>query len=168
MRSAYLAVLPFLLTTPALAQDSSLPLIAKLLGGLADGGEMLQGSLGKGKVKATGEGAFEVTFDKGVALFLYDQPDTCIFTQHSQLADDLSSASDARMDFTKVTGVDVRAQGEFEGLKAALITFTGPEDMLQVMLGEKLVNQIPAFAFLATSMPVDELQAAADELQRIC
>lgn len=168
MRRAYLAVLPFLLVPPAFADDTSLPLIAKLMGGLTDGGEMLQGSLGKGRVKAVGEGAFEVSFAKGVAKFLYGQPDTCIFTQHSHLEGDTSSASEARFDFTKVTGIEVRDQGEFEGLTAMLITFAGADDMLQVMLGDKLVNQVPAFAFLATSMPVEDFQAAADELQRIC
>ena len=166
MRSAYLAVLPLLLVSPALAEDHSLPLVARLLGGLTDGGVTLQGALGKGQVEAVGEGSFEVTFDKGVATFLYDQPDTCIFTQHSQMEGE--PTSDARMDFTKVTGVEVRDQGKWEGLNAALITFGGPEDLLQVMLGDTLVNQVPAFAFLATSMTVEELQAAADELQRIC
>jgi hypothetical protein len=166
MRSAYLAVLPLLLATPALAQDNSLLLIARLLGGLNDGGEMLQGALGKGQVKAIGEGAFEVTFAKGVATFAYDQPDTCIFTQHSQMEGE--PTSDARFDFTKVIGIDIRDQGEWEGLRAVLITFAGPPEMLQVMLGDELVNQTPAFAFLATSMPVQDFQAAADELQRIC
>ena len=166
MRRAYLAVLPLLFATPAFAQDTSLPLIAKLLGGLTDGGETLVGSLGKGKVEAIGDGAFEITFEKGVASFLYDPPDTCIFTQHSQMKGE--PTSDARFDFTKVTGIEIRDQGEFEGLKAVLISFAGPEDMLQVMMGDKLVNQTPAFAFLATSMPLDEFQSAADELQRIC
>jgi hypothetical protein len=166
MRRAYLAVLPLLFATPGFAQDTSLPLIAKLLGGLADGGEMLQGSLGKGQVKAMGEGAFEVTFAKGVATYLYDQPDTCIFTQHSQMKGE--PTSDARFDFTKVTGIEIRGSGDFEGLKTALITFAGPDDMLQVMMGDKLVNQTPVFAFHATSMPVEDFQAAADELQRIC
>ena len=166
MRSAYLAVLPLLLTPPALASEHSLPLVAKLVGGLADGGETLMGTLGKGTVAMTGEGVFEIAFGKGVATFLYDQPDTCVFTQHSQMEGE--PTSDARFDFTKVTGVEIRDQGKWEGLNAAVITFTGPDEMLQVMLGDKLVNQVPAFAFLATSMPVAELQAAADELQRIC
>jgi hypothetical protein len=168
MRRAYLAVLPLLLATPALAQDTSLPLIAKLMGGLVDGGEMLQGSLGKGQVKAIGEGAFEVTFAKDVARFLYSQPDTCVFTQHSDLEENTSPSGEVRLDFTKVNGIEIRDQGEFEGLHAVLITFAGAEEMLQVMLGDKLVNQVPAFAFLATSMPVEDFQAAADELQRIC
>ncbi|MEO7223494.1 MAG: hypothetical protein ABIY37_13580 [Devosia sp.] len=166
MRSAYLAILPLLLTPPAFASEYSLSLIAKLIGGLSDGGETLQGALGKGTVEMTGEGAFDVTFSKGVAKFLYDQPDTCVFTQHSQMENE--PTSDARLDFTKVESVDIRDQGKWEGLNAALITFTGPPEMLQVMLGDTLVNQVPAFAFLATSMAVEELQAAADELQRIC
>ena len=166
MRSAYLAVLPLVLASPALADDTSLPLIAKLIGGLSDGGEALMGTLGKGTVAMTGEGVFEIAFAKGVATFLYDQPDTCIFTQHSQMKGE--PTSDGRMNFTKVTSIDIRDQGKWEGLNAALITFNGPADMLQVMMGNELVNQSPAFAFLVTSMPVEELQAAADELQRIC
>ena len=72
------------------------------------------------------------------------------------------------MNFAKVTSIEVRDQGQWEGLNAALITFNGPEDLLQVLVNGELVNQAPAFAFLVTSMPVEELQAAADELQRIC
>ena len=166
MRSACLAVLPLLLASPALASDPALSLVAKLIGGLNDGGETLMGSHGKGSVAMTDEGVFEITFGDGVATFLYDQADTCVFAQHSQMEG--QPTSDARFDFTKVAGVEIRDQGKWEGLNAALITFTGPEDLLQVMVGDKLVNQVPAFAFLATSMPVDELQAAADELQRIC
>ena len=78
MRSAYLAVLPLLLTSPTFASEQSLTLVAKLIGGLSDGGETLMGSLGKGTVAMTGEGVFELTFSKGVATFLYDQPDTCL------------------------------------------------------------------------------------------
>jgi hypothetical protein len=166
MRSAYLAVLPLLLASPVFAQDSSLPLIAKLIGGLSDGGETLQGALGKGAVKMTGEGVFDVTFSKGVATFLYDQPDTCVFTQHSQMEGE--PTSDGRIDFTKVTGVEVRDQGKWEGLNAALVTINGPADTLQVLMGDELVNQTPVFAFLVTSMQLEDLQAAADELQRIC
>ena len=44
--------------------------------------------------------------------------------------------------------------------------------LLESLLGEipltTFWSKAPAFAFLVTSMPVEELQAAADELQRIC
>ncbi|MBI4923962.1 MAG: hypothetical protein HY834_19690 [Devosia nanyangense] len=169
MRLAHLAVVSTSvlgLATPAFAADSSLALVAKLLGGFVDGGEAIQGSLGKGRVKLTAEGVFEVTFDKGVATFLYDEPGTCVFTQHVQMADEPSS--DARLDFTKITGIEVRDQGEWEGLHAALITFSGPPEVLQVMMGDTLVPQQPAFAFIASSTTVDEFNAAATELQRIC
>jgi hypothetical protein len=166
MRHVYLALLSLLLASPAVAQDSSLPLIARLLGGLVDGGQTLQGALGKGSVKAVGNGAFEVTFGKGVATFLYTQPGTCIFTQHSQMMGEPSS--DARLDFTKVTAIEVRDQGKWEGLNAAVVTISGPPETMQVMIRDSLVNQTPVFAFLVTSMPVGELKAAADELQRIC
>jgi hypothetical protein len=168
MRLAHLAVVSasILLATPSIAEDTSLALVAKLIGGLADGGQAIQGSLGTGSVKQTAEGVFEVTYEKGVATFMYDQPDTCVFTQHSQMENEPSS--DARLDFTKVTGVDVRDQGQWEGLNAALITLQGPPEMLQVMLGDKLVPQQPAFAFLVSTITVDEFNAAATELQRIC
>jgi hypothetical protein len=166
MRHVYLALLSLLLMSPAAAQDSSLPLIAKFLGGLVDGGEMLQGALGKGSVKAVGNGAFEVTFNKGVATFLYGQTGTCIFTQHSEMKGE--PTSEARLDFTKVTSVEIRDQGKWEGLNAAVITISGPPEMMQVMVRDTFVNQTPVFAFLVSSMPIAELKAAADELQRIC
>jgi hypothetical protein len=168
MRLPRLAVLfasTTLLVSPSFADSTSLPLVAKLLGGLTDGGTMIQGSLGKGSVKATGDGAFDVTFDKALIRFLYDEPDTCIFTQHLQMGDQVA---DARMDFTKVTGVEVRDQGDVDGLHGALVTFQGPPETLQVVMGDKLVPQQPAFAFLASTLTVDDLNAAATELQRIC
>lgn len=151
--------------TPASAADT-LPLAAKLLAGLVDGGEMVMGSFGKGKIADLGSGAFEVTFEKNTVSFLYDEPDTCIVTQHAQTAGE--PASDSRFDVTKLTGIEVRDQGEWEGLHGALITFQGSPEMLQVLLDGKFVNQEPAFAFLASSLTVEELTAAADELQRIC
>jgi hypothetical protein len=154
-----------ILSTPCFAENTSLPLVAKLLAGLSDGGAMVQGSLGKGDVKVIDEGAFEVTFAKASIKFLYDEPDTCVFIQHLQMN---GETSDARLDFAKVTNVTVRDQGDVEGLHGALVTFEGPEGLLQVMLGDKFVNQQPAFAFLASSVTVDDLNAAATELQRIC
>ena len=168
MRLIRLAVLfasTSLLTTPSFADNTSLPLVAKLMAGLSDGGTMVQGSFGKGAIKATGDGAYEVTFDKVTISFLYDEPDTCQFTQHLQMGTDVS---DARMDFTKVTSVEVADQGQIDGLHAALITFKGPPETLQVVMGDKLVSQQPAFAFLASTLTIDELNAAATELQRIC
>jgi hypothetical protein len=78
------------------------------------------------------------------------------------------SPADARLDFTLVTDVEIRDQGIWEGLPAALVTFAGPPEMLQIIMGDKLVPQQPAFAFLASSVTVEQLQAAASELQRIC
>ena len=67
MRSAYLAVLPLLLTSPTFASEQSPTLVAKLIGGLSDGGETLMGSLGKGTVAMKGEGVFELTVNVGCA-----------------------------------------------------------------------------------------------------
>lgn len=161
---AFASILAITGTTHA---DTDISLIAKLLGGLADGGEMVQGSFGRGKVAARGGGAYDVSFDKGIVVsFLYDEPDTCVFTQHIQTAN--NPPSDARIDVTKLASIDIRDQGVWEGLNGALVTFNGPPEMLQVVLNGTLVNQQPAFAFLATSMNIAELQAAADELQRVC
>ena len=66
------------------------------------------------------------------------------------------------------TSIDVRAQGKFDGLNATLLTFNGPDGVIEVMMGDKLVPQVPAFAFLLTSMTTEEFQAAADEIQRVC
>jgi hypothetical protein len=165
--AACLAAASMFAVATAARADTDITLIAKLLGGLADGGEMIQGSFGKGKVAALGGGAYEARFDKGIVLtYLYDEPDTCVFTQHIQMAN--NPPSDARIDITKLTGIDIRDQGAWEGLNGALVTFNGPPEMLQVVMNGTLVNQQPAFAFLATNMTVAELQAAADELQRVC
>ena len=166
MRLAHLvASLLTILATPALADEGRLALVAKLAAGLVDGGQMTQGSLGAGDIRQLDAGAYEVTFKTATMKYLFDEPDTCIFTQHAQLGDD---ASEARFHFDKVTSIDVRAQGKFDGLNATLLTFNGPDGVIEVMMGDKLVPQVPAFAFLLTSMTTEEFQAAADEIQRVC
>jgi hypothetical protein len=167
MKLSRLAVLPLLaIASPAFAKDDYLALVARLMGGLTDGGQAIIGTFDAGTVKMTAPGVFEITFETGAATFLYTEPDTCIFTQHSQMEG--QPTSEARLDFTKVTGVDIQDQGEWDGLNAAVVTLNGPPETLQIMLGDKLVNQQPAFAFLASSITLEELQAAADELQRVC
>lgn len=165
MRRLALAMLVAAVSLPAAAQEDRLALFAKVVGGLADGGETLIGSLGKGKITMVGDGAFDIALKDGVAHFLFDEPDTCVFGMHSSMAN--QPASNARFDATKFTGIEVRDQGEWEGLKAVLVTISGPDGMLQVEMNGGWVNQ-PAFAFLASNLTADEVKAAADELMRIC
>ncbi len=92
-----LALLPLLfVASPSFAEEDYLALVARLIGGLADGGKAVTGSLRAGDVKMIAPGTFEVTYKTGVATFLYDEPDTCRFTQHSQMAN--QPTSEARLD----------------------------------------------------------------------
>ncbi len=68
-----------------------------------------------------------------------------------------------------MTSIEVRDQGQWEGLQRRFSHTQRPaRKTLQVLLGDNFVNQQPAFAFLASSITLEELQAAADELQRVC
>lgn len=159
------AVAIFAFASPALAQESTMSLVAKVVGGLVDEGEMLQGTLGKGVVNEIAEGAYEIGFSKGVASFLYDEPEPCVFIQHSQMEGE--PTSDARFDFNVITAIEVQDQGEWEGLKAAVIQLQGPETAVQMMQGDTWVTG-PNFAFLVSSITADELKAAAAALREAC
>lgn len=159
------AVLATMTTAGAQELVDELALAAAVTGGIADGGEILVGSLGKGKVTAVGDGAYDVALPKGTMTFLFTQQDTCVFLVHSQMGQD---TSDIRFDLTKVSGIDVLAQGEWEGLKATLVTFNGAEGVMQTLMGSDWVNQPIAVAFLASSMTTEEITSAAEELRRRC
>ena len=164
MRSAYLAVpLALLLSSTAHAADT-IAQVALLTGGLADGAQTMIAGFGTGPVTMPEPGYYEVTFDKGVVKFLYDEPDTCQVTLHADIPS--QGTADIRYDLTKVTNVTVDDRGKFEGLNAAVITLEGA-DVVQVMMSGNWVTQ-PGFAFLAGSLTLDQYQAAADELRRIC
>jgi hypothetical protein len=143
-----------------------LGLAVAVTAGLADGAETLVGALGKGKVAAASEGAYDVVFAKGTMKFLFTEADTCVFVMHSQMEGE--GTSEVRFDLTKVTGIEVRDQGDWEGLKATLVTFNGPEGVMQTLIGNEWVNQPIAVAFLATTITTDEITMAADELRRRC
>jgi hypothetical protein len=165
MRAPGIALAALLLATPVLAQEDRLAIVAKVTSGLADGGETLIGALGKGKVTQAGQGVYEIALKDGTASFLFEETDTCKFGVVSSMANQPTST--ARLDATRITEIEVRDQGEWEGLKAVLVTVTGPEGTLEVMMNDAWVNQ-PLFAFLASNLTADEIKAAADELLRIC
>jgi hypothetical protein len=160
-----IAAAALLLTGPVLAQESRLAIVAKVSSGLADGGETLIGALGKGKVTEVGDGVFEIALKDGVAKFLFEETDTCKFAIISSMEN--QPTTNARFDTTKITAIEVRDQGEWEGLKAVLVTVTGADGTLEVMIGDAWINQ-PMFSFLASNLTADEIKAAADELLRIC
>jgi hypothetical protein len=164
MRRAYLAVpFAFALTSTAHAADT-VAQVAILTSGLVDGAQTMIGGFGTGPVTMPEPGFYEVSFDKGVIKFLFDEVDTCRVNVHAEIPS--QGGADLRYDLTKVTNVGVDDRGKFEGQNAVLVTLEG-EDVVQSMMGDNWVTQ-PGFAFLVGSLTVAEYQAAADELQRIC
>lgn len=164
MRSACLAVpLALLLSTTAHAADT-VAQVAILTSGLADGAQTMIGGFGTGPVTMPQPGYYEITFDKGVIKFLFDETDTCKVNVHAEIPS--QGSADLRYDLTRVTGIVVDDRGKFEGQDAVLVTLEG-EDVVQSMMGDNWVTQ-PGFAFLVGSLTVADYQAAADELQRIC
>ena len=164
MRSAYLAVpLALLVASTAHAADT-ISQVAILTSGLADGAQTMIGGFGTGPVTMPEAGYYEVTFDKGVIKFLFDETETCHVTVHAEIPS--QGSADLRYDLTKVTTIVVDDRGKFEGQNAAVITLEG-DGVVQSMMGDNWVTQ-PGFAFLVGSITLEEYQAAADELQRIC
>ena len=165
-RAALLAVAAVLVAAaPVLAEENRLSLVAKVIGGLADGSEMVMGTLGKGVVYELEPGAYEVGFDQGVASFLYAEPTPCVFTQHSRL--DGQPTSDSRFDFNVITAIEVEDQGDWEGLKAAMVELQGPDNAVEVREGETWVTA-PGSAFLVSSIPAGDIGAAAMALRALC
>jgi hypothetical protein len=148
-----------------LAQEHRLSLVAKVIGGLADGSELVMGTLGKGIVYELEPGAYEVGFDKGVASFLYAEPTPCVFTQHARL--DGRATSDARFDFNVITAIEVEDQGDWEGLRAAMVELQGPDNAVEVREGETWVTA-PGSAFLVSSIAAGDISAAAGALRALC
>jgi hypothetical protein len=164
--TAAVAILASMATAQAQELVDELALAAAVTGGIAGGEEILIGSLGKGKVTATGDGAYDVALAKGTMKFLFTATDTCVFAVHSQM--DGEGTSEVRFDLTKATGIDVQSQGEWEGLKATLVTFNGPEGIMQTLMSNEWISQPMAISFLASSMTTEEITAAAEELRRRC
>lgn len=160
------AFLAFLSAAGSQELVNEFELAAAVTGGIADGGEILIGSLGKGKATALGDGAYDVALAKGTMKFLFTETDTCVFAVHSQMEGE--GTSEVRFDLTKVTGIDVQSQGEWEGLKATLVTFNGPEGIMQTLMSNEWISQPMAISFLASTMTTEEITEAAEELRRRC
>ena len=164
MRLARLAVVP-LLAFPSIGYAAdTIAQVAILTSGLADGAQTMIGGFGTGAVTVPQPGYYEIAFDKGVVKFLFDETDTCRVNVHAEIP--TQGSADLRYDLTRVTGITVDDRGTFEGLNAAVITLEGDE-VVQVLMNDNWVTQ-PGFAFLVGSITLEEYQAAADELQRIC
>ncbi|MEO6014161.1 MAG: hypothetical protein ABIQ30_11340 [Devosia sp.] len=164
MRLAHLAVLPALLIATAASAADTIPLAALITNGLVEGAKVMVSGFGNGTAALKEPGYYEVTFDKAVMKFLFDEPDTCNVTLHAEIPG--QGTVEIRYDFTAVTGIKIEGKGQFDGLNAVLATIEGP-GVVQVLMNDKWVTQ-PGFAFLGTSLTAADLQTAADELQRIC
>jgi hypothetical protein len=163
--SCLAAVLPALLATPAAADSVRLTLFAKVVAGLAEGGQTLVGVLGKGTVKRLGDGVYEIGFAKGPARFVFEEPEPCVFTMLTEMEGE--TAYPARFDLNRIDTIEVRDMGEWEGLRATLVTLTGAEDAMQVFVNDIWQNQ-QAPAFLSSSVTSAQLTFAADALLKAC
>lgn len=162
MRSAYLAVPLALLVSTAHAADT-VTQVAILTSGLMDGAKTMVGAPPAGDVTMPEPGHYVLALASGETKFLFDETDTCIVHVHAQMP---AVAVELRYDLTKLNNVVVDDRGQFEGLNAVVITLEGP-DVVQSLVGDNWVTQ-PGFAFLVGSITIEQYQAAADELQRIC
>jgi hypothetical protein len=164
MRSACLAVPTVLLLSTAAYAADTVTQVAILTSGLADGAQTMTGGFGIGPVTSPQPGYYEITYDKGVIKFLFDEVDTCKVNVHAEIPS--QGSADLRYDLTRVTRIVVDDRGKFEGQNAVLVTLEG-QDVVQVLMNDNWITQ-PGFAFLVGSIGLEDYQAAADELQRIC
>lgn len=165
MRLARLAVASALLIPAASASAAdTIPLVALLTNSLAEGVTTMASGFGTGPVTTGEPGYYEAAYGTGAVKFLFDEPETCLVTLHVEMPG--PNAADIRYDITRVTGITVEDRGKFEGLNAVVATLEG-EDVVQVLMSDNWVTQ-PGFAFLVSSITLEQYQAAADELQRIC
>jgi hypothetical protein len=154
-----------LVASPGRAEENRLSLVAKVVSGLTHDGEMLMGTLGRGVVYEIEPGAYEIGFDKGVASFIYGEPAPCVFTQDAQV--DGQPTAPARFDFNVVTGIVVEDQGDWEGLKSAVVLLEGAATAVTLLQGDVWAPG-PAFANIVSSLTADELRAAAKALRSVC
>ena len=160
-----LAVAALFAPTPALAEDATLRLVAKIVGGLAQDSVLLIGDLGTGKVNELEPGAYEIGYDTGVSAATFAEPEPCVFTLHARMAG--ISGIEQRFDFNAITGIDFVPQESWEGLNAVVVTLQGPDTAGQVRDGDGWLPG-PPFANVVSSLTVEDLSAAAAALREAC
>ncbi len=132
MRSAYLAVLPASCSPLPTSRRNARCCIARLLGWPHRmAARCCRAALGRARSPGYQRRRLRGDLRQGRChLRLRRSSTLAVFTQ--QIPSQGEPTSDPRYDFTKVTGVDIRDQGKFEGQNAVLITLEGPPEMVQV------------------------------------
>lgn len=153
--------------TPALAQESTLELFAKLVGGLVDGGQVSLGALGAGSVARVAGNAFEVRFPQGdPARLVFEQPLACVFLEEINIPGQGSTT--IRLDLNQVTSIQMLDQGQFNELNAMAMQFEGPEGTAQIVSVDGTAQNIAPVASVVTSLTSADLEAAAKALRQAC
>jgi hypothetical protein len=154
-------------SAPALAQESPIELFARVAGGLVDGGQVSMGSLGVGGVARVAGNAFEIRFAAGEpAIMTFDQPLDCIFLQGISMKGQPSTT--IRLDFNRITSIQLLDQGKFNELNAVALQFEGPEGIAQLVSVDGGAQNIAPLASIVTSLSLDDIAAAASALRKVC
>ena len=160
-----LAVAALLAPSPAFADDTSLRLVAKIIGGFAQDSVLLIGDEGTGIVNELEPGAYEVGYNTGVAQAIFLEPEPCVFTLSARLVG--IPDAETRFDFNVVTGIDVVASDTWEGLNAVVVTLQGPDTAVEVRDGDGWMPG-PPFGNVVSSLTADEIRVAAAALREVC
>lgn len=150
---------------PAFADDTTLRLVAKIVGGFAQDSVLLIGDEGTGIVNELEPGAYEVGYNTGVAQAIFAEPQPCVFTLNARLIG--IPDAETRFDFNVITAVDVVASETWEGLNAVVVTLQGPDTAVEVRDGDGWMPG-PPFGNVVSSLTADEIRAAAAALRETC
>jgi len=151
--------------SPAAAPDPFGPL-AMIVAGLADGGKVAVGQSGAGKVTRSGPKAFLVSLPTGQAGFLYAQPQSCVFTQTSQMKGEPPLT--VQFNLNLVTGIRFAQQGQSAGLNLIALQFQGSGEIVDFVAEDGTMTQGQSAASITTSLTVDQLNKAAAALRTLC
>ena len=158
-------VAALLAPTPAFADDTTLRLVAKIVGGFAQDSVLLIGDEGTGIVNELEPGAYEVGYNTGVAQALFAEPEPCVFTLNARLVG--IPDAETRFDFNIITGIDVIASENWEGLNAVVVTLQGPDTAVEVRDGDGWMPG-PPFGNVVSSVTAYEIREAAAALREAC
>lgn len=152
---------------PPAADTASL--VAKVTWGLADGERMMIFGAGTGTVERVDTSTFRIDMGPGAMTYAFTELAPC--RVKTAIALGRNPTVEGEYDFTKVTGIAVKADtkanediGKQVDLNVVQVTLDGT-DFAQ---GQANPFGTPGMFYFFTSLSTEEVQAAADELQRIC
>ena len=155
-----------LVATPALAQEK-LDHVATTVAGIGEGATIAVSPSAFGPVTKTGDGSWEVATNDGLASFLVTEPEECLF----ELTYGIGGAPQAilRFNFNLSTGVDFTAKEPMNGLNQFEILLLGEGDLVQFSPppGGQF-STVPPGSTMATSLPIEDVEAAAAALEQAC